>query len=182
MYYQKALVHVMKIYQISILELAKKMGSDPRWVAEITSNSEWRPKLDTIFRICYTLRFDVIKFVNYAEFGVYINESENLSDMMGTNANSSLSKLTVAIQQRLVLNILPEHIAHAFRSFRIERKLTQRNLETITSFSVNTICHRESMNYRNYPTVTTLETYCDAFGISMAEFLLRAFSYIEKVA
>lgn len=182
MQYQKALVHVMRIHQISIQELSKKMCSDPRWVTEITSNSEWKPKLDTIFRICYVIRFDVISFVNYAEFGIFTKNSEKKSNIIGTDTNYSLSQFSEAIHPRLVLEILPEHIAHALLSYRIEKNLTQRKLETITPFSVNTICHRESLHYQNYPTVTTLEIYCDAYGISMAEFLLRAFSYVEVVA
>ena len=38
MQYQKALVRVLAISKTSIQELAEKMESDPRWVAEITYN------------------------------------------------------------------------------------------------------------------------------------------------
>ncbi len=54
-----------------------------------------------------------------------------------------------------------------------------RMLERLTPFNVHSICMREGVRYENYPTVTTLYSYCDAYEISLTEFVKRAFSFIE---
>lgn len=141
MQYQKALVCVMEHHHTTVQELSRRMGSDPRWVTEVTTNSEWRPKLDTIFRICYTLKFDVIEFVNYAEFGRFNSDQKTLVEFGRLPNTSYQFGVRMSGLMNLILDIRPEHIAKALRSFRIERNLTQRKLEQITPFSVNTICH-----------------------------------------
>ncbi|WP_443022433.1 helix-turn-helix domain-containing protein [Sphaerochaeta sp.] len=67
MHFQQALVYAMNRQHVSLSELAARTGANPRWLTEITTNAEWRPKLDTILRLCHALRFNVLDYLTYAE-------------------------------------------------------------------------------------------------------------------
>jgi len=174
MQFQKTLVLIMESLGISSNELAQRMDSDYRWIIEITTNHEWKPKLDTIFRICYALQFDVVKFFEFVEFGVCSN---NWAASMFSYDNDQLflQNNYNALNSDRILETEPCHIAKAFRAFRLEAGLTQKELGQITLFSENSISLRESIRYRNYPTTTTLRLYCSAFEISLATFIRRTF-------
>jgi transcriptional regulator with XRE-family HTH domain len=172
MHFQKALVTVMDYQGVSIQELATRTGSDLRWILSITSNSDWRPKLDTILRLCYALRINVFSFIGIAEAGLKYNE---------INSKETFSTYCSIVEHmRQILDLQPKHISMALRSYRLECGFSQRNLEKLTPFNVHTICTREGKRYQNYPTVTTLYSYCDAYKISLQDFVIRAFSYIDK--
>jgi len=72
MQFQAALVYAMRENNVSEQELCERTGSNPRWIIEITTNSDWRPRFDTILRLCYSLDFNVFSFLDYAEFGTII--------------------------------------------------------------------------------------------------------------
>ncbi|WP_332446265.1 hypothetical protein [Sphaerochaeta sp.] len=78
----------------------------------------------------------------------------------------------------LILELQPRHISLAFRHFRLKQGLSQYKLEQLTPFSIHTICMRESVHYQNFPTVTTLYSYCDAYDITLTEFIACAFSFV----
>jgi hypothetical protein len=69
MQFQEALVFAMQDSNVDEQELTARTGSNPRWITEITTNPDWRPKLDTILRLCHALRFNVLTFLDYAESG-----------------------------------------------------------------------------------------------------------------
>lgn len=169
MYFQQALVTAMEAQKVTIRELAVRTHSDPRWILSITNNCEWHPKLDTILRLCYALRVNVFSFIALAE-----NRSQG-KILISQQQNYDLSK-----HLEKILFFLPEHISLTLRSFRLENGLSQRQLERLTPYNVYAICTRESKRYQNYPTVTTLYSYCEAYNISLEEFIVRAFSFIEN--
>ena len=171
MHFQKALVTVMNYQDVNIQELATRTGSDIRWIISITTNTDWRPKFDTILWICHALRFNVFSFIGIAEAG--LQYSEICTEELMSNCCSPVEHM------RQILDLQPKHISMALRSYRIECRLSQRNLEKMTPFNVHTICTREGKRYQNYPTVTTLYSYCDAYKISLQDFVIRAFSYIS---
>nr|WP_321261164.1 helix-turn-helix transcriptional regulator [uncultured Sphaerochaeta sp.] len=176
MQFQAALVYAIRENNVSEQELCEKTGSNPRWITEITTNSEWHPRLDTILRLCYSLEFDVFKFLDYAEFGI---SRKNSSSNMRFPKNVSILKLwePIDIQRRMILEIMPIHVAKTFRSLRKDCGLSQKNLEEITPFTKSTISLREGHRNNNYPTVTTLALYCKAYKISFSEFLTRVFEH-----
>ena len=81
-------------------------------------------------------------------------------------------------QQRLLLDLKPLHIAKALKTLRLEHGLSQRRLHTLTQFSIYSISLREGERYQNYPTITTLKLYCDAFHIHLSSLVGRALSYV----
>ena len=179
MQFHQALIFTLDQLNISTIELAKKLCSNPRWIKEITTNSEWKPKFDTVLRICYSLNVEVESFLNIAEFGI----DGNQLDMQRQNAYSDCHKSVWAAtpsQNIIILNTQPCHISQTLRLFRKEKGITQRQLEQKTAFSKNTISFRESDRYQNYPTVTTLEIYCYAFNISLSDFVHQVFSFVIK--
>ncbi|MPM40058.1 hypothetical protein SDC9_86696 [bioreactor metagenome] len=173
MQFQKTLVQILDELGISPYELAKRMDSDYRWIVEITSNQEWKPKLDTIFRICYALQFDVETFLYRAEFGI---DFRNVVTSKVGNF-SYFQDWDILSQAHLILETRPSHIAKTLRTYRHETGLTQKELSRITLFSVNSISLRESMRYQNFPTITTLQLYCSAFKISLATLVSRIFTF-----
>ncbi len=74
MQFQQALIHAMEYQGITQAELAARSEANPRWILHITTNTDWVPKLDTVLRLCYALRFDVLSFLEYAEVGSRGNE------------------------------------------------------------------------------------------------------------
>ena len=92
MQFQKALVFAMQENDVNEQELAKRSGANPRWITEISTNSDWHPRLDTILRLCYSLEFDVFRFLDYAEFGI---SRKNSSSNMRFPKNVSILKLSV---------------------------------------------------------------------------------------
>ncbi len=171
MHFQEALVTVMETRKVSLEELAARTNANPRWLLAITTNSDWTPKLDTILRLCHALKFNVFSYLALAEVG-----SRGYNPQPSTLKNEG--SLTEHLNQ--ILDLQPRHISMALRSYRLECGLSQRKLEKLTPFNVHTICMREGVRYRNYPTVTTLYSYCDAYQISLREFVERAFSFIEQ--
>lgn len=159
MHFQKALVTVMNYQDVSNQELAARTGSDLRWISSITTNADWMPKLDTILRLCHALRTNVFTFIGIAESGLKNNEM-NADEVI-------LYGFSLAEHLRQILDFQPKHISMALRSYRLECGLSQRKLEKLTPFNVHTICTREGERYQNYPTVTTLYSYCDAYRISL---------------
>ncbi len=173
MHFQQALVTIMETRNVSLEELAARTNANPRWLLAITTNSDWTPKLDTILRLCHALRFNVFSYLALAEVGSQSN-----------NSNIQVSKYRSpdqSIEEHLnqILDLQPRHISMALRSYRIECGFSLRTLEKLTPFNVHSICMREGVRYENYPTVTTLYSYCDAYEISLTEFVKRAFSFIE---
>lgn len=173
MHFQQALVTAMKTQQVTVQELAERTNSDPRWILTITTNCEWKPKLDTILRLCYALRFNTLSFIALAERGSFRNTPD-------TQYINHMSNCTITEHFEQILDLKPRHISLALKAYRLEHGLSQRNLEKLTPFSVSIISMREGNHYHNYPTVTTLCSYCNAYNISLMEFLVRAFSFISK--
>ena len=174
MYFHKALLTVMETQQVSVQELARRTNSDPRWILTLTTDCKWKPQLDTILRLCYALKFNVFSFIALAEIGLYDNTLNSHYSRVENNNDS----LTEHMNQ--ILDFQPRHISLALKAFRLECGLSQRKLEKLTPFNIHTICTREGERYRNYPTITTLCSYCDAYQIGLEEFVSRAFSFIGK--
>ncbi|MBJ2357941.1 hypothetical protein [Sphaerochaeta sp. S2] len=126
MYFQKALLFAMQEKKVGELELTKISGANPRWITEITTNSDWHPRLDTILRLCYSLEFDVFSFLDYAEFGFSRNNVYSSKYFPGNRSTSELWDL-IPIQKKVILEIMPIHVAKAFRSLRKDRRLSQKN-------------------------------------------------------
>lgn len=162
----------METRNVSLEELAARTNANPRWLLAITTNSEWTPKLDTILRLCHALRFNVFSYLALAEVG---SQSKN-SNIQVSKYRSPDQSIKEHLNQ--ILDLQPRHISMALRSYRLECGYSLRTLEKLTPFNVHSICMREGVRYENYPTVTTLYSYCDAYEISLTEFVKRAFSYI----
>lgn len=160
----------METRNVSLEELAARTNANPRWLLAITTNSDWTPKLDTILRLCHALRFNVFSYLALAEVG------SRGYDPQPSRIKSNEGSLPEHLNQ--ILDLQPRHISMALRSYRIECGYSLRTLEKLTPFNVHTLCMREGVRYENYPTVTTLYSYCDAYEISLTEFVKRAFSYI----
>jgi transcriptional regulator with XRE-family HTH domain len=173
MHFQQALVTIMETRNVSLEELAARTNANPRWLLAITTNSEWTPKLDTILRLCHALRFNVFAYLALAEAG----SQSNNSNIQVSKYRSTDQSIKEHLNQ--ILDLQPRHISMALRSYRIECGFSLRTLEKMTPFNVHTICMREGVRYENYPTVTTLYSYCDAYEISLEEFVKRAFSFID---
>lgn len=176
MQFQKALVFAMQENDVNEQELAKRSGANPRWITEISTNSDWHPRLDTILRLCYFLEFDVFRFLNYAELGIPCNTS-SLNIKSPTDCSSLNFWKALPFQRSMILEIMPIHVARAFRSLRKDCGLSQKKLEEITPFTKSTISLREGHRNINYPTVTTIDLYCKAFKISFSQFLERVFEH-----
>ena len=174
MHFQQALVTIMETRNVSLEELAARTNANPRWLLAITTNSEWTPKLDTILRLCHALKFNVFAYLALAEVGSRSNDS----NIQVSKFRSTGQSITEHLNQ--ILDLQPRHISMALRSYRIECGFSLRMLERLTPFNVHTLCMREGVRYANYPTVTTLYSYCDAYEISLTEFVQRAFSFIKE--
>jgi len=164
MQFQEALVFAMQDSNVDEQELTARTGSNPRWITEITTNPDWRPKLDTILRLCHALRFNVLTFLDYAESG-----------SRGEASIGGCGGISVEKQMNLILAVMPCHVAKTLRVLRQECGLSQGKLEEMTPFSKSTISLREGHRNRNYPTTTTLSIYCEAYGIKLTEFVSRLF-------
>ncbi len=82
-------------------------------------------------------------------------------------------------QMKLILDVMPSHVAMTLKLLRKECGISQDRLEEITSFSKSTISLREGRRNKNYPTTTTLGIYCQAYGIRLTEFVARLFLEVE---
>lgn len=176
MQFQAALVYAIRENNVSEQELCERTGSNPRWIKAITTNADWRPRLDTILRLCYSLEFDVFRFLDYAEFGPSRNILSKNKKSPNTLSTSQFLAI-IPIQRRIILEIMPLHVAKAFKSLRKDCGLSQEKLEKFTPFNKSTISLREGYRNNNYPTVTTLALYCKAFKISFSQFMIRVFEH-----
>jgi len=181
MQFQAALVYAIRENNVSEQELCERTGSNPRWIKAITTNADWRPRLDTILRLCYSLEFDVFRFLDYAEFGPSRNIFPKNKNSPNNLSNSALWEI-IPIQRRIILEIMPLHVAKAFKSLRKDCGLSQEKLEKFTPFTKSTISLREGHRNNNYPTVTTIELYCKAYKISFSEFLIRVFEHTTNTS
>lgn len=179
MYFQEALVFIMNSLEISLTDFSHRLDANPRWIAEISTNPEWKPKLDTIFKICFIFNIDIITFLKLAEFGVIHNPNFGYKNIC-TYDKIYLVKPITNYQKYLILQTKPYHIAQALRAFRLEKGYSQKKLMQITSFSTNSISLRESKRYVNYPTITTLLVYCSAFTISISSFVSRVLLVVDE--
>lgn len=176
MNFQKALLLAMQENNVGEQELTERIGANPRWITEITTNSDWHPRLDTILRLCYSLEFDVFRFLDFAEFGMSYADSTYSLSLQKKFTKIELWE-SILIQKRMILEIMPIHIARAFRSLRKDCGLSQKKLEKITPFNISTISLREGHRNNNYPTATTVALYCKAYNISFSQFLMRVFEH-----
>jgi len=177
MQFQEALVWAMKESNVDETLLAARTGSNPRWITEITTNPDWRPKLDTILRLCHALRFNVLTFLDYAEVGSrgqHPTENRKQKTALGNTY-----VFPVEQQMKLILDVMPSHVAWTLKVLRKECGISQGKLEEITPFSKSTISLREGRRNQNYPTTTTLGIYCQAYGIRLTEFVSRLFLEVQ---
>jgi len=202
MQFQEALVFAMQDSNVDEQELTARTGSNPRWITEITTNPDWRPKLDTILRLCHALRFNVLTFLDYAESGSRGEHPTPNTQHPTPNTqhptpntqhptpkkeegrrkkekNGEGECFSVEKQMNLILAVMPCHVAKTLRVLRQECGLSQGKLEEMTPFSKSTISLREGRRNRNYPTTTTLSIYCEAYGIKLTEFVSRLFLVVE---
>ena len=82
-------------------------------------------------------------------------------------------------QMKLILDVMPSHVAMTLKLLRKECGISQDRLEEMTAFSKSTISLREGRRNKNYPTTTTLGIYCQAYGIRLTEFVARLFLEVE---
>ncbi|MCW4014254.1 MAG: helix-turn-helix domain-containing protein, partial [Candidatus Bathyarchaeota archaeon] len=87
--------------------------------------------------------------------------------------------ISVEQQMKLILEMMPSHVAMTLKILRKECGISQDRLVEITSFSKSTISLREGRRNKNYPTTTTLGIYCQAYGIRLTEFVARLFLEVE---
>jgi hypothetical protein len=177
MQFQAALVWAMQESNVDETLLAARTGSNPRWITEITTNPDWRPKLDTILRLCHALKFNVLTFLDYAEVGSrgqHPTENRKQKPALGKTSGFSVEQ-----QMKLILDIMPSHVAWTLKILRKECGISQDTLQEITPFSKSTISLREGRRNKNYPTTTTLGIYCQAYGIRLTEFVARLFMTVQ---
>ncbi|WP_320123031.1 helix-turn-helix transcriptional regulator [uncultured Sphaerochaeta sp.] len=154
---QKALIHMMKIKNMTTSELTKSTQHTKRWMESVTRKPEWKPKLDTIWSICDALGINVISFFEYAEKGSCTPRPQTI--------NPPLEQ---------------EHVSRALKEIRRRNGFSQHMLAKVTSFQLSAINLREGSRYRSYPTVTTLSIYCKACGIPISDFVGLICSYSEN--
>lgn len=149
MQYQTALSLLMEQKQISIGTLVKQTNVSERWIEQILKKQNWNPWLDTVIKISDALKINPIQFIEYAE--------------------------TQEFPKRKHLNpvkITPNSISSTLKNIRIQKGLSQSDLVKLTHFQLSSISLRENSRYQSFPTLSTLEIYCKAFGISVSSFLL----------
>ncbi|MBJ2357860.1 helix-turn-helix domain-containing protein [Sphaerochaeta sp. S2] len=184
MQFQAALVWAMQESKVDETLLAARTGSNPRWITEITTNPDWRPKLDTILRLCHALKFNVLTFLDYAEVGSRgqhptPNTQHPTENRKQKPALGKTYGISVEQQMKLILVMMPSHVAWTLKILRKECGISQDRLEEITPFSKSTISLREGRRNQNYPTTTTLGIYCQAYGIRLTEFVSRLFQEVQ---
>jgi DNA-binding XRE family transcriptional regulator len=166
MNYQYALVRMMEEKNLSIYDVATNTDWSVRYAAAVAENTGWHPCFDSVLRLCYGLRLNVFTFFEFAEVGI-----RGQSPITGHQ--TFLRSLEV--QRELILFMEPLHVSLALRSLRLERGMTQKELSQLTAFSTPSISMREGTRYMNFPTMTTVEYYCEAFGISVYSFVFEVF-------
>jgi len=184
MQFQAALVWAMQESKVDETLLAARTGSNPRWITEITTNPDWRPKLDTILRLCHALKFNVLTFLDYAEVGSRgqhptPNTQQETENRKQKPALGKTYGISVEQQMKFILDMMPSHVAWTLKILRKECGISQDRLEEITPFSKSTISLREGRRNQNYPTTTTLGIYCQAYGIRLTEFVSRLFQEVQ---
>jgi transcriptional regulator with XRE-family HTH domain len=155
--YQLALTLFLQEQNTSLSELSLATGFSERWLRSICQDCSWIPRLDTLLILCEAIGIDILDFLAYAESGTERKE------------------VTHTVQE-----ISPTAITKTLRSFRLENNISQSRLSAITNFQVSSISFRESPRYQSYPAMDTLEIYCKAYKISIAEFLQRAANCQEE--
>ena len=189
--YQYALNMMMEREQLKISDVAANTGWSIKYAQEIAANRRWHPYFDSVLKLCYRLRFNVFTFFEFAEAGVRgqhptpNTQDSRLRLRVGSRFQDSIEPSQqqgcepfvedIDVQRTLILLMEPLHVAQAFRSLRIERGLSQRELGILTSFSVQTISLRESSRYASFPSMASVEYYCSAFEISLCSFLRSVF-------
>ena len=180
MQFQEALVWAMQESNVDETLLAARTGSNPRWITEITTNPDWRPKLDTILRLCHALKFNVLTFLDYAEVGSRgqhptpntqhptpntqhptpntQHPTPNTQHPTPNTQHPTENRETEQ-QMKLILDMMPSHVAWTLKILRKECGISQDRLVEITPFSKSTISLREGRRNQNYPTTTTLGIY-----------------------
>ena len=194
--YQYALNMMMEREQLKISDVAANTGWSIKYAQEIAANRRWHPYFDSVLKLCYRLRFNVFTFFEFAEAGVRGQHPTPNTQHPTPNTQDSRLRLgsrfqdsivssqyqgcesfveNLEVQRSLILLMEPLHVAQAFRSWRIERGLSQKELGILTSFSVQTISLRESSRYASFPSMASVEYYCSAFEISLCSFLRSVF-------
>ncbi len=193
--YQYALNTMMKREQLEISDVAANTGWSIKYAQEIAANRRWHPYFDSVLKLCYRLRFNVFTFFEFAEAGVRgQHPTPNTQDSrlrLGSRFQDSIVSSqyqgcesfveNLEVQRSLILLMEPLHVAQAFRSWRIERGLSQKELGILTSFSVQTISLRESSRYASFPSMASVEYYCSAFEISLCSFLRSVFLAVTSL-
>lgn len=171
MNYQYALVRMMKENYLSIYDVALNTDWTVRYAGAVVENTGWHPCFDSVLKLCYDLRFNVFTFFEFADVGVCAQSS--------INSHQSFVK-SVELQRELILFMEPVHVSLALRSLRLESGMTQKELSQLTAFSTTSISMREGKRYMSFPSMTTVEYYCEAFGISVYSFVFEVFSHADS--
>ncbi len=171
MNYQYALVRMMEEKNLSIFDVAANTDWTVRYAEAVAENKRWHPCFDSVLKLCYSLRFNVFTFFEFAQVGV-----RGQSPI--PNPQSPIPKSfvgSVEEQREIILFLEPLHVALTLRSLRLGCGMTQRQLSRLTAFSVTTISMREGKRYVSFPSMSTIEYYCEAFGISVVAFVYELF-------
>ncbi len=176
MNYQYALVRMMGEKNLSIFDVAANTNWTVRYAEAVAENKRWHPCFDSVLKLCYSLRFNVFTFFEYAQEGV---GSEYIVGIKKSIRSYSFIR-NVDLQRDIILLLEPYHVAFTLRSLRLGCGMTQRELSRLTAFSVTTISMREGKRYVSYPSMATIEYYCEAFGISVVVFVYELFLYVAS--
>ena len=178
MNYQYALVRMMEEKNLSIFDVAANTDWTVRYAEAVAENKRWHPCFDSVLKLCYSLRFNVFTFFEFAQVGVRGQSPITNHQSPITNHQSPITKSFVSDvekQRELILFLEPFHVALALRCLRLRCGMTQRELSRLTAFSTATISMREGKRYESFPSMSTIEYYCEAFEISVYSFVLEVF-------
>ena len=70
MNYQYALVRMMEEKNLSIFDVAANTDWTVRYAEAVAENKRWHPCFDSVLKLCYSLRFNVFTFFEFAQVGV----------------------------------------------------------------------------------------------------------------
>jgi len=178
MNYQYALVRMMEEKNLSIFDVAANTDWTVRYAEAVAENKRWHPCFDSVLKLCYSLRFNVFTFFEFAQVGVrgqspITNHQSPITNHQSPGTKSFVG--SVEEQREIILFLEPLHVALTLRSLRLGCGMTQRQLSRLTAFSVTTISMREGKRYVSFPSMSTIEYYCEAFGISVVAFVYELF-------
>lgn len=151
MQYQTTLSLLMEEKQVSIKSIVNKTSFSERWLDQVLKSPNWNPCLDTVLDISEALKISAIQFVEFTETRKF-------------NKKTYPSGI-----------ITPTGISSALKTIRLKKGLSQSDLSKLTHFQLSSISLRESMRYRNFPTLYTLEVYCKAYNLNFVIFVHRQF-------